>query len=47
MQVRIGGGVYPDIKEPDYLAGGSDYRVDAEAPKAMQNCLMYKLSYHE
>ena len=27
--VRIGGGVFPQIKEPDYLNNG-DYRTDAE-----------------
>ncbi|KAL6746882.1 oligosaccharyl transferase [Haematococcus lacustris] len=43
--VRIGGGVFPDIKEPDYLVNGQDYRVDASAPKAMLNSLMYRLSY--
>ncbi|KAJ9515558.1 hypothetical protein QJQ45_021625 [Haematococcus lacustris] len=45
--VRIGGGVFPDIKEPDYLVNGQDYRVDASAPKAMLNSLMYRLSYLE
>ena len=29
--VRIGGGVFPDIKEKDYLAQGN-YRVDDQAP---------------
>lgn len=46
-QVRIGGGVFPEIKEADYLAGGSDYRVDAAATKTMLNSLMYRLSYYE
>ena len=31
--VRIGGGVFPEIKEKDYLGNGN-YRVDAEAGKA-------------
>ncbi|MEW5316146.1 MAG: hypothetical protein WDW38_007532 [Sanguina aurantia] len=43
--VRIGGGVYPEIKEPDFLAGGTDYRIDAQGTKTMLNTLMYKLSY--
>ncbi|KAK9865090.1 hypothetical protein WJX84_009375 [Apatococcus fuscideae] len=43
--VRIGGGVFPDIKEKDYLGAGS-YRVDDQAPPALLNCLMYKLSYY-
>ena len=47
MQVRIGGGVYPDIVEADYLAGGTDYRVDAAGTKTMHNSLMYRLCYHE
>ena len=30
--VRIGGGVFPEIKEKDYLGNGN-YRVDSEAGK--------------
>ncbi|EFJ43283.1 hypothetical protein VOLCADRAFT_66117 [Volvox carteri f. nagariensis] len=44
--VRIGGGVYPEIKEPDYLTPEGDYRVDARGTKTMLNSLMYKLSYY-
>jgi len=43
--VRIGGGVYPHIKEEDYYAKGS-YRVDAYASETMLHCLMYKLCYY-
>ncbi|XP_047337512.1 dolichyl-diphosphooligosaccharide--protein glycosyltransferase subunit STT3B [Impatiens glandulifera] len=43
--VRIGGGVFPVIKEPDYLVNG-EYRVDKGASPKMLNCLMYKLSYY-
>lgn len=43
--VRIGGGVFPHIKEPDYLRDGQ-YRIDAQATPTMLNCLMYKLSYY-
>nr|CAB3464694.1 unnamed protein product [Digitaria exilis] len=43
--VRIGGGVFPHIKEPDYLRDGQ-YRVDAQATPTMLNCLMYKLCYY-
>ncbi|KAJ4749667.1 Dolichyl-diphosphooligosaccharide--protein glycosyltransferase subunit STT3A [Rhynchospora pubera] len=43
--VRIGGGVFPHIKEADYLKDGQ-YRVDAQATHTMLNCLMYKLSYY-
>uniref|UniRef100_A0A1J3D0U0 dolichyl-diphosphooligosaccharide--protein glycotransferase n=1 Tax=Noccaea caerulescens TaxID=107243 RepID=A0A1J3D0U0_NOCCA len=43
--VRIGGGVFPHIKEADYLRDGQ-YRIDSEATPTMLNCLMYKLSYY-
>ncbi|XP_074268981.1 dolichyl-diphosphooligosaccharide--protein glycosyltransferase subunit STT3A-like isoform X2 [Silene latifolia] len=43
--VRIGGGVFPHIKESDYLRDG-DYRIDSEATPTMLNSLMYKLSYY-
>ncbi|GAB2292357.1 Dolichyl-diphosphooligosaccharide--protein glycosyltransferase subunit stt3a [Dionaea muscipula] len=43
--VRIGGGVFPHIKEPDYLREGQ-YRIDAQATPTMLNCLMYKLCYY-
>ena len=32
--VRIGGGVFPDIKEPDYL-GERGYTIDDKAGKVM------------
>ncbi|KAE8682854.1 Dolichyl-diphosphooligosaccharide--protein glycosyltransferase subunit STT3A [Hibiscus syriacus] len=43
--VRIGGGVFPHIKEPDYLRDGQ-YRIDSQATPTMLNCLMYKLCYY-
>ncbi|RDX63095.1 Dolichyl-diphosphooligosaccharide--protein glycosyltransferase subunit STT3A [Mucuna pruriens] len=43
--VRIGGGVFPHIREPDYLRDGQ-YRIDSMATPTMLNCLMYKLSYY-
>ncbi|KAK9824511.1 hypothetical protein WJX72_010999 [[Myrmecia] bisecta] len=43
--VRIGGGVFPEIKEKDYLGNGQ-YRIDGEAGKAMLDSLMYRLSYY-
>jgi dolichyl-diphosphooligosaccharide--protein glycosyltransferase len=43
--VRIGGGVFPVIKEPDYLVNG-EFRVDKGASPKMLNCLMYKLCYY-
>lgn len=45
-QVRIGGDVYPEIKEPDYLTADGDYRIDASAPQNMLRSLMYRLSYY-
>jgi dolichyl-diphosphooligosaccharide--protein glycosyltransferase len=44
--VRIGGGVYPEIKEADYL-GRRGYSIDAEGSPTMLKSLMYKLSYYE
>eukprot|EP01024_Parvocaulis_polyphysoides_P059460 TRINITY_DN642_c0_g1_i1.p1 TRINITY_DN642_c0_g1~~TRINITY_DN642_c0_g1_i1.p1 ORF type:complete len:405 (-),score=58.96 TRINITY_DN642_c0_g1_i1:252-1379(-) len=43
--VRIGGGVFPEIKEKDYLGRGG-YRVDDTAGEALVNSLMYRLSYY-
>lgn len=43
--VRIGGGVYPHIKEEDYV-GRHGYRVDNMVLPAMKNSLMYRLSYY-
>ncbi|KMZ73498.1 Dolichyl-diphosphooligosaccharide--protein glycosyltransferasesubunit STT3A [Zostera marina] len=43
--VRIGGGVFPHIKEADYLRDGQ-YRIDSQATPTMLNSLMYKLSYY-
>ncbi|CAL0332509.1 unnamed protein product [Lupinus luteus] len=43
--VRIGGGVFPHIKEQDYLRNGQ-YRLDSQATPTMLNSLMYKLSYY-
>jgi hypothetical protein len=45
--VRIGGGVYPEIRERDYLTERGEYRVDAGGAPAMLKSLMYKLSYYE
>eukprot|EP01017_Pseudomicrothorax_dubius_P006254 TRINITY_DN11755_c0_g1_i1.p1 TRINITY_DN11755_c0_g1~~TRINITY_DN11755_c0_g1_i1.p1 ORF type:complete len:762 (+),score=212.95 TRINITY_DN11755_c0_g1_i1:119-2404(+) len=43
--VRIGGGVFPHIKEEDYYGRGQ-YRIDQHATPTMLNCLMYKLCYY-
>ncbi|KAK4283858.1 hypothetical protein QN277_000762 [Acacia crassicarpa] len=43
--VRIGGGVFPHIREADYLRDGN-YRIDSMATPTMLNCLMYKLCYY-
>jgi dolichyl-diphosphooligosaccharide--protein glycosyltransferase len=45
--VRIGGGVFPEIKEPDYLDKQGQYRVDKGAAPALIKSVMYKLSYYE
>eukprot|EP01064_Diplonema_japonicum_P028783 TRINITY_DN4501_c9_g1_i1.p1 TRINITY_DN4501_c9_g1~~TRINITY_DN4501_c9_g1_i1.p1 ORF type:complete len:721 (+),score=143.60 TRINITY_DN4501_c9_g1_i1:41-2203(+) len=44
--IRIGGSVYPMIKEKDYLNDHGEYRVDAGASKRMMNSMMYKMCYH-
>jgi dolichyl-diphosphooligosaccharide--protein glycosyltransferase len=44
--VRIGGSVYPWIKESDYLSKRGMYRIDNEGSPTMLNSLMYKISYH-
>jgi dolichyl-diphosphooligosaccharide--protein glycosyltransferase len=43
--VRIGGGVFPRIKESDYLAR-SVYRIDSLGTPTMLNSLMYTLCYY-
>lgn len=43
--VRIGGGVFPQIKEPDYFAG-NQFRVDAGGSPTLLNCMMYKMCYY-
>ncbi|PRW05846.1 STT3 subunit of Oligosaccharyl transferase [Chlorella sorokiniana] len=44
--VRIGGGVFPDIKESNYLSSDGNYRVDDKAGKGLLDSLMWKLSYY-
>ena len=44
--VRIGGGVYPEIKERDYYTAQGRYSVGSDASPAMYKSLMYKLSYY-
>ena len=44
--VRIGGGVFPEIRESDFLDKNGHYRVDASMPDALRNSLVYKLSYY-
>jgi dolichyl-diphosphooligosaccharide--protein glycosyltransferase len=43
--VRIGGGVFPEIKEKDYL-GAHGYSIDKHAGKAMLDSIMYKMCYY-
>eukprot|EP01061_Rhynchopus_euleeides_P045580 TRINITY_DN8259_c0_g1_i1.p2 TRINITY_DN8259_c0_g1~~TRINITY_DN8259_c0_g1_i1.p2 ORF type:complete len:728 (+),score=319.53 TRINITY_DN8259_c0_g1_i1:64-2247(+) len=44
--IRIGGSVYPMIKERDYLNQNGEYRVDSGASKRMLNSMMYKMCYY-
>ncbi|QFZ27217.1 putative dolichyl-diphosphooligosaccharide- glycosyltransferase subunit [Clavispora lusitaniae] len=45
--VRIAEGIWPDeIKERNYFTERGEYRMDKDAPDAMKNSLMYKLSYY-
>lgn len=44
--VRIGGGVFPEIKERDYIGDGQ-YRIDEKVTKAMSDSLMYRLTYND
>lgn len=45
--VRIAEGIWPDeIHERDYFTERGEYKMDEQAPAAMKNSLMYKLSYH-
>jgi dolichyl-diphosphooligosaccharide---protein glycosyltransferase len=44
--VRIGGGVYPEIKEPDYYTPSGEFRIDAGGSQTLLNSLMYKLCYY-
>lgn len=43
--VRIASGVFPHIKEDDFLNRGS-YRIDEGATQTFKDSLMYKLSYY-
>jgi dolichyl-diphosphooligosaccharide--protein glycosyltransferase len=45
--VRIGGGVYPEIREVDYLDPEGHYRLDDKAAPALLKSAIYKLSYFE
>lgn len=44
--VRIGGGVFGDVNEADYLTETGDYTMGPKVPTAMKNSLMYKLCYY-
>nr|KAJ0202797.1 hypothetical protein LSAT_V11C500247380 [Lactuca sativa] len=44
----MGGGIFPHMKEPDYLvclSTSSQYQIGSHATPTMLNPLMYKLSY--
>ena len=44
--VRIGGGVYPELRESDFLGKSGSYRVDSGMGEGLRNSLVYKLSYY-
>lgn len=44
--VRIGGSVYPEIQERNYLNNRGEYRIDSGGSPTMLNSLMYKMSYY-
>jgi len=44
--VRISGGVYPEIKEPDYFTPQGEFRVDKQGSPTLLNSMMYKLCYY-
>ncbi|CBZ53382.1 Oligosaccharyl transferase-like protein, related [Neospora caninum Liverpool] len=44
--IRITSGVYPAIQQSDFLSRRGMYTVSKDAPKALVDSLMYKLSYH-
>jgi dolichyl-diphosphooligosaccharide--protein glycosyltransferase len=45
--IRIAEGVFPDeLREQDYLTDTGDYRQDLQAPKAMQESILYKMTYY-
>ncbi|OMJ86981.1 hypothetical protein SteCoe_11377 [Stentor coeruleus] len=43
--IRIAAGVFPQIKEEDYLNRGQ-YRIDSGMTETMKNSLMYRLCYY-
>lgn len=43
--IRIASGVYPNIKEDDFLSRGS-YKIDSSATPTLRESLMYKLCYY-
>ena len=46
-QVRISGGVYPDIVEADYLSQGGEMHIGLGASSTTLNSLVFKLSYYD
>merc|ERR1711871_1847162 len=45
--VRIGGGVFPVIREEDYYSYTGEFRVDKAGSPNLLNCLMYKMCYYK
>ncbi|KAL4527316.1 hypothetical protein Ndes2526B_g08981 [Nannochloris sp. 'desiccata'] len=45
--VRIAGGVFPDVRESDFLDEDGQYRVDKSMGAGLRDSLMYRLSYYK
>lgn len=45
--VRIGGSVYPEIQEKNYMSSSGEYKIDQSASKTMLDSLMYKMCYYK
>jgi dolichyl-diphosphooligosaccharide--protein glycosyltransferase len=45
--VRISGGVFPDVRESDFLDDDGQYRLDENMGKGLRDSLMYRLSYYK
>ncbi len=46
FQVRISGGIYPEVVESDYFNTLGQYRMDHTVSSRMSNSIMYKMCYY-